>query len=263
MTIDVHTYGSVTPSFQTLVTEILENISKDMQEFPPRCNLNLCKTEKDFENLDKHEKDKMSKIWGGPVCEASLNPEIIGAYYLFDYPEIFLVENSYRPHIKSLEQLEGDIAHEAGHAADYYKYGKIGYFMEPSLMTFCIEKMKNEFEAENNALNAGYYSGLLARNAEGYSRNIIFKEPVDFRGFFANLSVIAPYAAFMQNSNPPVIQKRKMKSLFNGFAKSRSNQGRILYQSKELVEHPEKFGDKSFLEDFIFQKHYGWNFSFI
>jgi len=262
MTIEVKTYGSVIPSFQNLVTEILENVSKDMPDYPPKCYLHICRTKEDFLNYDRHEREKISRVLDQPVSE-EFSAQVIGTYYIFDYPEIFMVEDIIEPDTKSLEQLEGNVAHEAGHARDFYKYGKISLSQNPTPLGLCVNKMKNEFEAENNALNVGYCSGILCKNTESIKRNTKFKENINFSGFFANLSVASLYAAFMQNKKPPLLQKRKTEEIFNKFGESRTKPGRLLFQSKELKEHPEKFGDESFLEDFIFQKHYDWNISFI
>jgi hypothetical protein len=88
------------------------------------------------------------------------------------------------------------------------------------------------------------------------------KETVNFPMFYTQLNLMASQAAFMQNDKPSKCQKQLAERLWNNFSQSRRHKTtRELIQSKELKEHPELFGNENFLEDFVFKKHHGWNFS--
>jgi hypothetical protein len=263
MVIKVQTYGNVSPIFRNLTAEILENVSKDMKDFPPQCDLHICKSMEDFESFMKKSYEKLSQITG---CSVQEFRKIRGcqSFYDFDFPEIAIAEDFIKPQVNYLEQLEGIVSHEGGHASDFWKTQRLSFYFNPAPIQTYINSTKSEYEAENYAIEAGYYSGILARNVTTIDAMIEEGERATPYSFYKHLALMAHNAAFMQNSKPPQMQKQLMEKLWNKFSESRkSNAARNLVQSKELKESPEKFGDENFLEDFIFEKHHGWGFSFV
>ena len=261
MTIKVLTYGNVSPSFKKLSIEILENVSKDMRDFPPKCTLHLCKSTEDVLKLQKEQAKKLSYFLGRPVAEG-YSVRGIGTFYWFESPKTIIVEDFIKPRIIYLEELEGSIAHEGGHDSDLFKNKKFGYSSGSTPLKDCIFSMKCEYEAENNAIEAGYYSGIIARRFGILTEWAKAKETVNFPMFYTQLNLMASQAAFVQSDKPSKCQKQLAERLWNNFSQSRKHKTtRELVQSKELKEHPELFGNESFLEDFVFKKHHGWNFS--
>jgi len=261
MVIKVHTYGNVSPSFRNLTVEIFGNVSKDMKYFPPEFNLHLCKSAEDGIKLRKEQTRKLSRILGHPLVEGYV-ARGIGTNYFFKFPETMIVEDFIKPRVKYLEEYEGSIAHEAGHASDLFKNQRI--FLSSTPLMDCAFSMKCEYEAENNAIEVGYYSGLLARNVEVLKEWTEDEESqkIDFIIFYKQLNLMAGQAAFMQSDKPPQIQKQLTKKLWDKFSKTRKfKAARELAQSKEFKESPEQFGNEDFLEDFVFKKHYDWDFS--
>lgn len=263
MTINVNNYGRFSPQYKVLAVKTLEEVSKNMDGFPPQCNLYLCKSRKDGLELFGEQARKFLKILGKSEGYHD-EPVAYQTDYLFDFPDIIIVEDLACLNLKRQDEIEGEIIHEGGHAADYWKNQKLSFASFRTPLTDCIFYTKCEFEAENNAVNAGYSRQLLARDVRGFED---IKErdfnPV-YPSFLNSLMLMGIYTAFMQNNKPNESQKQSLKKLWNDFAQNKRDKAvRSLLQSKELDSCPEKFGDESFLEDFIFQKHYGWNFSFI
>ncbi len=263
MTINVHTYGNFSPSFKVLTVKTLEDISKNMNGFPPQCNLYLCKSEEDGLELFKERAKKFLKIIGKTHGHRD-EPIDYQTNYLFEFPDIIIVEDLANPNMKRPDIIEGKVSHEGGHAADCWIKQRLTYepFITP--LTFCIINTKCEFDAENNAIDAGYSRQLLARVIEGFNELKKVGTNSSYSSFFNHLRLTSIYAAFMHNKKPDENQKQTFRGVWNSFVESRNKKVvRDLLQSRELREAPEKFGDEDFLEDFIFEKHYGWNFSFV
>ncbi len=262
MTINVHNYGEFSPAYKVLTVKTLEDVSKNMSGFPPHCNLYMCKSQEDGLKLFEEQARKFGKILGRPIkCDMPIGYQ---SDYLFEFPDVVIVEELAEPNLKKPSEIIGEIAHEGGHVADHWKNQRLTFNIFDTLLTKCISAAKGEFEAENNALNARYSRQLLARANREFNEIRRIDYGADYFSFISSLGIMGIYAAFMQSNNPREAEKQSLKKLWDNFAQNKSQKPvRSLLQSKELKEHPEKFGDESFLEDFIFQKHYGWNFSFI
>lgn len=262
MVIKVQTYGNVSPSFRNLTTEILENVSKNMKDIPPVYHVHICKTFEEYENVKKERNEKLERITGNKIG-AEMSSCGAQTFSYFEYPETILVEDEIVPRIKTLEQLEGVLAHEEGHAVDYFTNRKLTFSLINLLLPSITFYVSNEFAAEKNAINPGYYSGVFANNVYTI-KNTMKKETIDSNEFLKNLSIMGCYAAFMQSKKPKEGQKQCLERLWEKMLESRKFEiSKSLLKSKELKEQPEGFGNESFLEDFVWQKHHGWGFSLI
>ena len=246
-----------------LVVKTLEDISKNMDGFPPQCNLYLCKSREDGLKFFRDQTKKMLRIIG---MAHGYHDEPIDyqTNYLFEFPDIIIVEDLAKPNMKRPDIIEGKISHEGGHAADYWIKQRSSFERFATPLTICISDTKCEFDAENNAIDAGYSKQLLARDIEGFDELKKVDTNSSYSSFFNVLRLMGVYAAFMQNKKPDENQKQTLRGVWNSFVESRKNKVvKSLLQSKELRDASEKFGDEDFLEDFIFKKHHGWDFSFI
>jgi hypothetical protein len=263
MTIEVYTHGNVSPSFRKLCSEIFENASKDAKAFPPRYDLHLCGTWNDGLAYKKSQVIiALKKIGSVPMVDFPFCVYAAETSHL-DFPEtIFVEEGMKQSPLKSLEELEGSVVHEEGHGIDYWINKKPTWFQSKSSLEDCVFFTKNEYEAEKNAIDVGYYSGVFARQFAVIADQLREAETLDFPNFSSKLAFIGTYAAFMKNNNPPQEQKQKLERAWNVYARSRRYQpSRDLLQSREIKEQPEIFRDEKSLRDFIFRKQFGWNFS--
>jgi hypothetical protein len=180
-----------------------------------------------------------------------------------DFPEtIFVEEGMKQSPLKSLEELEGSVAHEEGHGIDYWINKKPTWFQSKSSLEDCVFFTKNEYEAEKNAIDIGYYSGVFARQFAVIADQLGEAEALDFPNFSSKLAFIGTYAAFMKNDKPPQGQKQKLERAWNFYGRSRRYQAsRNLLQSREIKEQPGIFRDEKYLREFIFRKQSSWNFS--
>jgi hypothetical protein len=263
MTINVNNYGRFSPQYKVLAVKTLEDVSKNMDGFPPQCNLYLCKSREDGIRAFEDQTRKFIKVMGFNVVQCD---EPIGyqANYFLEFPDIVIVEDMAKPNLMRPDETEGYIAHEGGYVADQWKNQKLTWGKFPTPLAECVFAAKGEFEAENNAVNAGYSSQLLARDIRNFAEIKKIDYNASYYSFLNSVGIMGIYAAFMQSSKTTESQKQSLKRIWNNFAQTKSNKTvRSFLQSKELDSCPERFGDESFLEDFIFQKHYGWGFSFI
>ena len=263
MTIEVYAHGNVSPSFRRLCTDIFNNASRETRISPPRYEMHLCGTWNDGLAFKKEQMIRAyRKI--GYVPTKNFNYSVCAAETShLDFPEtIFIEEGMKQSPLRSLEELEGSVVHEWGHGLDYWLNKKPTWFESKSSLEDCAFFTKNEYEAEKNAIDIGYYSGVFARQFATIADVITENETIDFPNFSSKLAFIGTYAAFMKNKNPPQVQKQKLERAWNVYARSRRYQAsRDLLQSREIKENPEMFSDKKALREFIFRKQFGWNFS--
>jgi len=260
MIIEVHDYG-VSPSFRNLSAEIYKNVSKDMKGFPPKCDLHLCRDTVGFLRLQQIQINKLAQKIGSPVLPILMSLGV-STTLLFKYPETHLEENYIKSYVESLEELEGLIAHEVGKASYLFKNKMLSFSGKlTSSLKDCIYLMKSDYEAENNAVETGYHSGILAKQIGQLNSWKKEEEIIDYSAFCSQIKLVAEHAAFMQSDKPPKQQKELIGRLWNEYSGTREFEASLrLLQSKELRESPERFGDEKFLEDFLIEKHRGWGF---
>lgn len=251
----VSTVGEVSKSFKDLTVEIFENISKNMQNFPPKCYLFLCKTSKDALET-KIERAKIFKENHNIGKLDIPNVVAISEASLYDYPEVIFQEDMIKLCLKTLEEYEGLYAHECGHIVDYFKNRKFSVRSYNSLIDFMVDRTKEDYEAEKIAIEAGYYTGCFSRQITTIIYQLNVPEELDLLKFMDSLSMASSYAAFLESEVPKPEQKEKLRKVWNFYAKTRKNNViRNIFQSRELKECPKKFCDKRFLRDFITEKY--------
>jgi len=261
MALKALTVGDVSPKFRDLTVEIFDNIYRSMQDFPPEFYLFVCKTMEDTLKTKLQRTTDFSKKYGLGKINV---PNVVGLAEsaLYEYPEVIVWEDGVKSFLKNLEEYEGLYAHEAGHLRDYFKYYKLSLRGVSSILNLVINRTKEDYEAENNAIEAGYYTGCFARQFITLISQLKLPEVNDPISFMDKLSLMSVYSAFMKSDKPKIEQKQKLERTWNYFTRTRKYETtRNLLQSRELKENPGVFKDERFLKYFISKKQDGWNIS--
>jgi hypothetical protein len=234
---DAVTHGRVSKNFQKFATEVYSNISVEMGINPRSYSLNVCKTLNDLEKALKN------------TCKKHrLNPGV-GFY---DYcsilplqiPETFITEDVVKGGKESLEEVEGSASHELGHIRD--RLDDTARFFSPTNDPL-VYILKAEHNAEKNAIEAGYYSGIFNKRY-----NVLFARiasPSDLHVENA-LNLAAYQAAFMSSIKPPVSQKKLLETIWDKVSDIVAPDASFVMKSDKIKKHPEMFGDDNFLKEF-------------
>lgn len=256
MKLKVNTYGNVSPGFSSLVSDIIKNAAENM-DMPPIYTLHLCKNMNNYDFAIGRIINKARSR--GLVAGDSVVRSGAQTLSLLDCPETVLVEDVIIAKIGTLEALEGVVAHEEGHAQDYWENGIISVsFADP--LVILPEYASGEYRAERNAINAGYSSGCLASRVIAVRNMMASEEGHEFNDFFVNLGSMGWRSAFMHNEKPPITQKQYIDKLWKKLVNSRKlEQNRRLLGNKEAADNPNLFANDSILEDFVKErmKEYG------
>lgn len=259
MKLKINTYGNVSPSFQNLSTEILLNVSEKMGEMPSIYPIHICKSVVEYKTFMNRQDEKFRKEIGGDIGEP-LSQAGAQTLRYFDLPETVLVEDVVMPLMRNLEDLEGVIAHEVGHCKEYWTTGKMSFIPTGIPIASLAQYLNSEYGAEANAIEAGYYSGVLSNKDRSIKMLMRHKERADPYDFFLNMNLMSCCTAFMQSDKPPKIQKSYLDTLWRKLIDSRKLKiTKELLSSRELKERPEIFAKENLLEDFIVEKIRRWN----
>ena len=259
MKLKVNTYGSVSNSFRNLNTEIANNVSEKMGEMPPIYTLHMCKTFEDYGCLMNSFFERIEKSTGVKIRNVFLTTAA-QTYSIFDCPETVLIEDGIMPVAKTLEEFEGIVAHEEGHAKDYWDRGRLSFTFINDPVMVMPEYLNEEYCAERNAIEAGYSTGCFMTRINSIKRAMREEEKKDLHEFMRNMNIMSCRAAFMNNTKPPMEQKRYLDDMWKRFVDSRRlEKNRKLLSSREVIENPEVYADEKLTEDFVRKKFSEWN----
>jgi len=262
MTFKVSTVGDISPKFRDLTVEIFDNVSRSMRGFPPECYLFVCKTDEDCLKIKSQRINDFTKNHGLGYIRL---PNVVGLAEaaLYDSPEVVVYEYGVKSFLRTLEDYEGLYSHEGGHLTYYFNNNLLSVRKAMPLLTFCVDRVKEDYEAEKKAIEADYYTACFSRQYTTIVNQFRMPEVISPISFMDKLSLMGVHAAFMKSEKPKIEQKQKIQRAWNVFSRvNKSEISKSLLQSDELKESPGLFGDERFFKDFIFRKHYGWNISF-
>jgi len=254
MNLKVKTYGNVSSSFSSMVEEIVRNAA-EKTGMPPVYTLHLCKDMNDYDfamNKIIVRARSMGVPFGDPMTRTPAQ-----TLSFFDGPETMLVEDGLMSVVKSLEDLEGVVSHEWGHAEDYWEKGKISTLLA-SPTVILPTYGSGEYWAERNAIEAGYLPGCLAGRVRTVDKIISSEEGHEFNDFFLNLGCMGWRSAFLHNALPAEEQKlyttqvQYVDKLWTKLVDSRRlEQNRNLLNNEEAKSNPKLFADENLLEDWV------------
>jgi hypothetical protein len=234
-------YGNVSDSFSNLATEIAGNVLAGMENMPKEYPLRIFGSNDDFKRFMREYVKVIEKRTGCVVGGEVSNSAIRTSRY-FDLPETMIVQDDVLSVTKDLEHLEGAIAHDIGHGEDYWKNNKIT-LSERSGVPALAEYISNEYCAERNAIEAGYYPGILAM--QDFTIRCLKANP-QLSNLLYDLNADVCHWAFLQSPKPNSVQKNHVENLWDGYVKTKppgayrdllaSHMGHNVMQSQQKLE---------------------------
>jgi hypothetical protein len=170
---------------------------------------------------------------------------------------IITEENVNEPDIygceKTLGQIGGGAAHEMGHVKDMLiNPSKFDFDSVESPIKFCALRVRAEYAAETNALDAGYDSEIFAvrMNFMRAFGSEFFRQTAKYADM---LGITAYQAAFMQSEKADESRKRVLKSAWDAIVERARDPIKTVAGNRDVNERPAMFGDEKYLEKLMEQ----------